>query len=59
MADGESAGQEIFHVHLHVWPRYKGDGIRVRFGPGYGENVSFEELNIVARQLITGVNANL
>jgi diadenosine tetraphosphate (Ap4A) HIT family hydrolase len=26
LADGEAAGQEIFHVHLHVIPRYRGDG---------------------------------
>ncbi len=22
LADGEAAGQEVFHVHLHVFPRY-------------------------------------
>lgn len=26
LADGEAAGQEIFHVHLHVFPRFPGDG---------------------------------
>lgn len=26
LADGEAAFQEIFHVHLHVFPRYAGDG---------------------------------
>ncbi len=25
LADGEAAGQEVFHVHLHVVPRYQGD----------------------------------
>ncbi|SHI37710.1 histidine triad (HIT) family protein [Nocardiopsis flavescens] len=25
LADGEAAGQEIFHVHLHVFPRFAGD----------------------------------
>jgi histidine triad (HIT) family protein len=29
LADGEAAGQEVFHVHLHVIPRYKGDKFRV------------------------------
>lgn len=29
LADGEAAFQEIFHVHLHVFPRFRGDGFRV------------------------------
>src|SRR4051812_4374298 len=29
LADGEAAGQEVFHVHLHVFPRYEGDGFRL------------------------------
>ena len=29
VADGEAAGQEVFHVHLHVIPRTVGDGFRV------------------------------
>ncbi|SRR5712692_2426700 len=35
LADGEAAMQEVFHVHLHVFPRYKGDGFGLRFGPDY------------------------
>jgi diadenosine tetraphosphate (Ap4A) HIT family hydrolase len=30
LADGAAAGQEVFHVHLHVFPRFAGDA----FGPG-------------------------
>ncbi|MGW1019600.1 HIT family protein [Streptomyces niveus] len=29
LADGEAAFQEIFHVHLHVFPRFKGDSFRI------------------------------
>ena len=25
LADGEAAFQEIFHLHMHVFPRFKGD----------------------------------
>ena len=32
LADGGAAGQEVFHVHLHVIPRYRGDGSGFRFG---------------------------
>jgi diadenosine tetraphosphate (Ap4A) HIT family hydrolase len=32
LADGEVAGQEIFHAHLHVIPRYAGDRFRLSSG---------------------------
>ncbi len=35
LADGEAAGQEVFHVHLHVFPRFADDGFGLRFPPGY------------------------
>jgi histidine triad (HIT) family protein len=28
-ADGEAAFQEVFHSHLHVIPRFAGDGFKV------------------------------
>ena len=36
LADGAAAGQEVFHVHLHVLPRYLGDGFGHKFPPHYG-----------------------
>ena len=27
--------QEIFHVHLHVFPRFRGDGFGLKFSPEY------------------------
>lgn len=27
LADGEAAGQEVFHVHVHVLPRYEDDDV--------------------------------
>ena len=27
LADGEAAGQEVFHVHIHVLPRYEDDDV--------------------------------
>ena len=29
VADGEAAGQEVFHAHLHVIPRFEGDGFEI------------------------------
>ena len=29
LADGEAAGQEVFHTHLHVFPRFAGDDFRL------------------------------
>jgi histidine triad (HIT) family protein len=29
LADGEAAFQEVFHVHLHVLPRFKGDPFKI------------------------------
>ncbi len=48
LADGEVAGQEIFHVHLHVYPRYAGDGVGLRMGPRYGSMPKREELEKLA-----------
>jgi diadenosine tetraphosphate (Ap4A) HIT family hydrolase len=33
LADGAAAGQEIFHVHLHVLPRFRGDGFGWKINP--------------------------
>ena len=35
LADGEAAGQDVFHVHLHVIPRHAGDGFGLRLPPEY------------------------
>ena len=51
LAIGEAAGQEVFHVHLHVIPRYEGDGFGFRFGPNYSNLPKRSELNAVAGQI--------
>ena len=32
LSDGEAAGQEVPHVHMHVLPRYEGDEFGFRIG---------------------------
>jgi histidine triad (HIT) family protein len=51
LADGEAAGQEVFHVHLHVFPRYAGDGFGLNLPPDYQQRPSREELNDIAQRL--------
>lgn len=51
LADGEAAGQEVFHVHLHVVPRYTGDGLGLRFGPDYGNRPPRAELDEMADKI--------
>ena len=33
LADGVAAGQEVLHAHLHVIPRFRGDGFGMPLGP--------------------------
>ncbi len=51
LADGEAAFQEIFHVHLHVIPRFRGDGFRIHFGPDYGSKPARRQLDKVAGEI--------
>ena len=51
LADGEAAGQEVFHVHLHVIPRYAGDGFRLVLPPDYQDRPPRAELNEIAQRI--------
>jgi histidine triad (HIT) family protein len=48
VADGAPAGQEVAHAHLHVIPRYEGDGFGFRHAPGYGATLSRESMDRMA-----------
>jgi histidine triad (HIT) family protein len=51
LADGKDAGQQVFHVHMHVIPRFHGDGLGIRVGPDYGRTSTREELEAVAAKI--------
>ena len=51
LADGEAAGQEVFHVHLHVIPRYSVDGFGLNLPPDYQDRPDREELNDIAQRI--------
>ena len=48
LADGEAAGQEVFHTHLHVFPRFTGDGFGLKFPPTYHNRPPRSALDQVA-----------
>ena len=51
LADGKAAGQEVFHVHLHVFPRFVGDGFRLVLPSGYSQRPDRNELDSIAEKL--------
>jgi histidine triad (HIT) family protein len=50
LADGAAAFQEVMHVHLHVIPRWKGDGVKLGYKPG---RPSRKDLDAAAADLRT------
>lgn len=57
LADGAAAGQEVFHVHLHVIPRFSGDGFGFRFSPSYYNLPSRATLDDVAGSIRQSLEA--
>ena len=51
VADKEAAGQEVFHMHLHLIPRYVGDGFGFRYPPDYSVLPSRQALDRTAHGL--------
>ncbi len=51
LADGAEAGQEIFHTHLHVVPRFTGDGFGFRFPPSYFDQPERAALDDLAQRI--------
>lgn len=50
LADGKAAGQDVDHVHMHVFPRFPGDGFELR-DPGLGKQPTREQLHADADKI--------
>ena len=48
VADGEAAGQEVFHFHLHLIPRSHNDGFGFQFPCDYNELPTRQTLDSTA-----------
>ena len=42
--NGETAGQTVFHFHMHIIPRYKNDSVKLGWKPGKLSDAMREEL---------------
>ena len=59
LANGSSSGQEVFHVHLHLIPRWRGDGLGLRVRPDYGRIADRQELDGLAVRIRAAVNRSV
>ena len=50
--NGEIAGQTVFHFHMHIIPRYKGDTVNVGWKPG---EVTDEEIEKIKSLVCPGI----
>jgi len=49
LADGQAAGQEEFHLHMHVIPRYKSDNFTLQID--YPTRPTREDLDKIAERI--------
>ncbi len=42
--NGETAGQTVHHFHIHIIPRYKGDGQSILWKPGHPSDEELDEV---------------
>lgn len=56
IANGEAAGQEIFHLHIHIVPRFKNDGFGLKFSYEYFIPKERKTLDETAEKIKKAIN---
>ncbi|HKG96136.1 MAG TPA: HIT family protein [Gemmatimonadaceae bacterium] len=55
LSDGRAAFQDVFHVHMHVIPRWQGDGFGLRFSDQYHLRTTREALEDTAARIKSAI----
>lgn len=51
--NGEAAGQTVFHFHMHLIPRYKGDQVGITWHPGELSDADKEEILLKVKEQLS------
>ena len=51
--NGECAGQTVFHFHMHLIPRYKGDQVGITWHPGELSDADKEEILLKVKEQLS------
>ena len=51
--NGECAGQTVFHFHMHLIPRYKGDQVGITWKPGELNDADKEEILLKVKEQLS------
>ena len=43
--NGEAAGQTVFHLHMHIIPRYKDDTVNIKWNPTNPDEALLDQLS--------------
>jgi histidine triad (HIT) family protein len=56
-SNGRAAGQEIAHLHIHIIPRFEGDGFEHWKSTTYEDNEHLERIGESIRDALSGLGA--